>query len=156
METMAVEVVTDGKNDKTEQNDQEYVHNKRTRDATCVLFCVPPSFVLKDNKCILSCAITRSKQPVERKQRRTENETVVFISSQFFPFFEDYRIKAEIIQSYCHLSSEDQIKKNVQLDWQETDRSWLVNLGDQVERWRELCTSLDVCDRKLEKLFLDK
>ena len=39
---MALEVVTDGKNDKTEKN--EYVH-KRTRDGTCVLFCVPPSFV---------------------------------------------------------------------------------------------------------------
>ena len=47
---MAVEVAADGKNDKTEKNDQEYVHNKRTRDATCVLFCVPPSFVLIDNK----------------------------------------------------------------------------------------------------------
>ena len=28
--------------------------------------------------------------------------------------------------------------------------------GDQVERWRELCTSLDVCNRKLAKLLLDK
>ena len=43
---MALEVVTDGKNNKTEKNDYEYVHNKRTRDGTCVLFCVPPSFVL--------------------------------------------------------------------------------------------------------------
>ena len=34
---------------------------KRTRDGTCVLFCVPPSFVLKDNKYILSCAIIWSK-----------------------------------------------------------------------------------------------
>ena len=42
---MALEVVTDGMNDKTEKNDQEYGHNKRTRDGTCVLFCVPPSFV---------------------------------------------------------------------------------------------------------------
>ena len=58
---MALEVVTDGKNDKTEKNDQEYEHNKRTRDAICVLFCVPPCFVLTDNKYILSCAITRSK-----------------------------------------------------------------------------------------------
>jgi len=32
----------------------------------------------------------------------------------------------------------------------------LVNLGDQVERWIELCTRLDVCDRKLAKLLLDK
>ena len=55
---MALEVVTDSKNDKTEKNDWEYVHNKRTRDGTRVLFCVPPSFVLTDNlKCILSCAI---------------------------------------------------------------------------------------------------
>ena len=125
---MALEVVTDGKNDKTEQNDQEYVHNKRTRGVTCVLFCVPPSFVLMDNKYILSCAIIRSKQPVERKQRRTENETVVFISSQFFSIFfsQDYAIKAEIVWSYYHLSLEDQNKKNVHLDWQETDN---VNTG---------------------------
>ena len=127
---MALEVATDGKNDKTEKNDQEYAHNKRTRGGTCVLFCVSPSFVLIDNKYILSCAIIRSKQHVERKQRRTENETVVFISSQFFSFFQDYVIKAEIIWSYYHLSSEDKKKKVVvvfwcffffQLDWQETD-----------------------------------
>ena len=60
-ETMALEVVTDGTNDKTEKNGQEYVHNKRTTDRTCVLFCVPPSFVLIDNKYILSCAVIRSK-----------------------------------------------------------------------------------------------
>ena len=65
---MALEVVTDGKNDKTEKNDQEYVHNKRTRDGTYVLFCVRPSFVLIDDKYIISCAIIMSKQPVERKQ----------------------------------------------------------------------------------------
>ena len=34
-----------------------YVDNKRTQDRTCVLFCVPPSFVLRDNKYIHSCAI---------------------------------------------------------------------------------------------------
>ena len=32
------------------------------------VFCVPPSFVLIDNKYILSCATIRRKQPVERKQ----------------------------------------------------------------------------------------
>ena len=58
---MALKVVTDGKNDKTEKNDQEYVHNKRTRDGTCVLFFVPPSFVLTGNNCILSCAVIWSK-----------------------------------------------------------------------------------------------
>ena len=129
-ETMPLEVVTDGKNDKTEKNDQEYVHNKRTWDATCVLFCVPPSFVLIDNKYILSFAIIWSKQPTKRKQRRTENETVVFISSQFFSYF--FKLfflkimqsgKEEIIWSYYHLSSEDQNKKNVQLDWQEADNA---------------------------------
>ena len=41
-----VEIVTDGKNDKTEKNYKEYVHSKGTRDGTCVLFCVSPSFVL--------------------------------------------------------------------------------------------------------------
>ena len=43
---MALEVVTDDKNDKTKKNDQEHVHNKRTRDGTFVL----SSFVLIDNK----------------------------------------------------------------------------------------------------------
>ena len=42
---MALEVVTDDKNGKTEKNDQEYVHNRRTQDGTCDVFCVPPSFV---------------------------------------------------------------------------------------------------------------
>ena len=41
---MALEVVSDGKNGKTEKNDQEYVHNKGTRDGTFVLcaafFCI--------------------------------------------------------------------------------------------------------------------
>ena len=36
---MALEVVTDGNNDKIEKNDQEYVHNKRTWDRMCVVFC---------------------------------------------------------------------------------------------------------------------
>ena len=58
---MALEVVTDGKDDKTENNDQEYVHNKRRRNGTRILFGVPPSFVLIDNKYILSCAIIRRK-----------------------------------------------------------------------------------------------
>ena len=39
-------------------------------------------------------------------------------------------------------------------DRQRRYRSWLVNLGDQVERWREPCTRLDVCDRKLAKLLV--
>ena len=58
---MALKVVTDGKNGKTEKNDQEYIHTNRTRDGTYVLFCVPPSFVLTGNKCILSCAVISSK-----------------------------------------------------------------------------------------------
>jgi len=56
-ETMALEVVTDRKHDKTEKDDNEYVYNKRTRNGTCVLFCVLPSFGLTDNNCFLSCAI---------------------------------------------------------------------------------------------------
>ena len=41
-------------------------------------------------------------------------------------------------------------------DRQRRYRSWLVNLGDQVERWRERCTRVDDCDRKLAKMLLDK
>ena len=52
-ETMALEVVSDGKNDKTEKNYKEYLH-KRTQSGTCVLFCVLPF----DNKYILSCAVS--------------------------------------------------------------------------------------------------
>ena len=58
---MALGVVTGGKNDKTEQNDKEYVYNKRTRDGTCVLFCVQPSFVLIDNKNIIMCYYKEKK-----------------------------------------------------------------------------------------------
>ena len=80
---MALEVVTDGKNDKTEQNDQAYVINKKTRDGTCVLFCVLPSFVLTDNKCILSCAVILNESNEE------QNETVrgIYISQFLFRFF---------------------------------------------------------------------
>ena len=58
--------------------------------------------------------------------------------------------KAEIIWSYYHLSSEDRKEKKKSLarlarDRQRRYRSWLVNLGDQVERWRERCVRLDVC-----------
>jgi len=50
---MALEIVTGGKNDKTEKNYKEYLH-KRTQSGTCVLFCVLPF----DNKYILSCAVS--------------------------------------------------------------------------------------------------
>ena len=73
---MALEVVTDGKNDRTEKNDSEYVHNKRTWDRTCFFLCVCATFFcINDNKCILSCAV------IKQKHRRTENETVMFIFS---------------------------------------------------------------------------
>ena len=121
---MALEGVTDGKNNKTEKNDQEYVHNKRTRDGTCVLFCVPPSFVLKDNKYILSCG-ANSPQNESNEELRMKQWCLDLHSS--FPLFsflsQDYAINAEIIWTYYHLSSEDQNKKNVQLDWQETDNA---------------------------------
>ena len=52
-----LEVITDGKNNQTKKNDCEYVQSKRTRDGTCLLLGVSPSFVSTDNKCILSCAI---------------------------------------------------------------------------------------------------
>ena len=84
---MALEIVTDRKHDKTEQNGQEYT--RRERDWTCVLFCVLPSFVLTDNKCILSCAVIWSKYPTERKQRRPENETVHGIYISLFWFLGD-------------------------------------------------------------------
>ena len=36
-------------------------------------------------------------------------------------------------------------------DRQRRYRSWLVNLGDQVERWRKRCTRLDVCEKETGK-----
>jgi len=51
---------------------------------------------------------------------------------------------------------EEEEEAQLARDRQRRYRSWLVNLGDQVERWRERCTRLDVCDRKLAKLLLDK
>ena len=52
--------------------------------------------------------------------------------------------------------SKDQIKKNIQLNWQATDNADTGH-GWQtwVTRWRELSKSLDVCDRNLAKLLLD-
>ena len=82
---MALEVVTDGKNDKTEKNDYEYLHNKRTRDGTCVFVLCAAFFCA--NKYILSCVIIRADSPLN-ESNETENYTVVvdiFIVS--FPLF---------------------------------------------------------------------
>ena len=38
-ETMALELVTDGKNDKTEKNNKEYVHNKMFSSVFRLLLC---------------------------------------------------------------------------------------------------------------------
>ena len=84
-ETKALEVVTDDKNDKPEKNDWD-VHNKRTWNGTCVLFCVPPSFVLRDTKRILSC--TNSPLNESSEELRTEQWCLYFHSS-FLPFFQD-------------------------------------------------------------------
>ena len=73
-----------------------------------------PSFVLTDNKCIISCAITWSKyqnSPLnESNEELRMKQSMVFIvhetvhgiySSQFFSFFlffsQDYATKAEIV-----------------------------------------------------------
>ena len=71
--------------------------------------------------------------------------------------------KQRYLWNYYHLSSEDQEEKKknsfarLARDRQRrTYRSWLVDLGDQVERWREPCTRLDFCDRKLAKLLMDE
>ena len=44
-ETMALEVVTDRKHDKTEKNDLEYVHNRRTRDGRDMCFALCAAFI---------------------------------------------------------------------------------------------------------------
>ena len=40
---MALEIVADGENDKTKKN--YWVHDQKTWDGICVLFCVAPSFI---------------------------------------------------------------------------------------------------------------
>ena len=96
---MALEIVTDAKNDKTEFYflGALCIYNKRTRDGTYVLFCVPPSSVLTDNKCIFSCAFstTEANSPLNESNEELRMK-LVFIFSSFFSFFEDYRIKAEL------------------------------------------------------------
>ena len=72
-------------------------------------------------------------------------QCVMYFYSSFL-FFQDYAIKTETDLELHYSSSEDQNKKNV---------SQLENLGDHVEWWRELCTRLDISDRKLAKLSLD-
>ena len=61
-ETMALEGVTDGRNDKTEKKMTRNMYTTREHGTGHVFcFVVLPSFVLTDNKCILSCVIIRSK-----------------------------------------------------------------------------------------------
>ena len=87
--------------------------------------------------------------------------TKLYLHSSF-PFFQDYAIKAEIIWSYYHLSSEDQNKRMFSLTGKRPTMQIQAVAGKpgwidgEVER--ELCTRLDVCDRKLAKLLvlLDK
>ena len=59
---MAVEVhvVTGGNNDKLKRTSRN-MYTTREHWTEHVLFCVLPSFVLTDNKCILSCTVIYSK-----------------------------------------------------------------------------------------------
>ncbi len=84
---------------------------ENTGHGTYVLFCVLPSFVLIDNKYILSCVIIRS--PLNKSNEELKMKQWCLYLHSSFSFFQDYAIKAEIIWSYYHLSSEDQNKKNV-------------------------------------------
>ena len=118
---MALQVVTDAKNDKTEKNDQKYVHNKKTRDGTCVLFCVPPSFVLINNQCNLSRVLYGANGPLNESNKELRMKQWCLYLHSSFPFFQDYAIKAEIIGSYTIYLRRTKIKWNVQLAWQETD-----------------------------------
>ena len=89
--------------------------NKKIQDGMCILFCVPPSFVLIDNKYILSCTINvlyGANSPLnESSEELRMKQWCLYLHT--FTFFQDYAIKAEIIWSYCCLTLEDQNKKNV-------------------------------------------
>ena len=83
----------------------------------------------------------------------------LYFHSSFLFLFQDCAIKAEIyLELLSFISGGPKQKEHLArlgTDQQCRYRSQLVNLGDQVEKWRELCTRLDVCDRKLVKLLLD-
>ena len=91
--------------------------NKRTRDGMCILFCVPPSFVLIDNKYILSCkninVLYGANSPLNESSEELRMKQWCLYLHTSFTFFQDYAIKAEIIWSYCRLTLEDPNKKNV-------------------------------------------
>ena len=147
---MALEVVTGSKNDKIKKNDQECVYNKRTQDGTCSVLCV--AFLSIDNKCTLSCAIIWSKQQ-SNKELRIKQWCLYFDSS--FLFFQDCAIKAETdLELVPFIFRGPKLKQRLARlarDQQRRYRSHLIKLGDQVERWRELCKSLDIRNRKLAK-----
>ena len=86
--------------------------------------CVPPSFVLKGNKCILSCAISPvgANSPLnESNEELRMKHSGVYIFIVLYSFFKVMQSKQRWIWSY--LSSEDQNKKNAWLNWQETDKT---------------------------------
>ena len=70
---------------------------------TCVLFCVPPSFVLINNKYILSCAIISSPLNESNEELRMKQWCLYLHSS--FPFSR-LRHQSRDNLSYYHLSSE--------------------------------------------------
>ena len=90
---------------------------KRTRTiytssehGTCVLFRVPPSFALTENKSNLACAISPIgvNSPLNESNEEERN-IVVFHSS--FPFFQDHAIKSETdLELLNHVASEDRNK----------------------------------------------
>ena len=108
--------------------------------------------MLIDNTYILACAIhihiqSGANSPLNESNEELRIKQWCLCLHGAFPFFQDYAIKAEIICSYYHLSLEDKKTKNKKTTFSSTGK---------VERWREWCTRLDVCDRKLAKLLLDK
>ena len=67
-----------------------YVHDKRTRDGTCVLFCVAPFFLqlITDNTFILSCAVS----PIGANSPLNESSEELRMKRLRFSFFppQDY------------------------------------------------------------------
>ena len=112
-----------------------------------------------------------SKEPIERKQLRRMKDCGVYFIVLFAFFFKIMQSEQRQIWS-CYIFIFGRPKQKEWLarlarDRQRRYRSWLVKLDDQVERWRELCSCLDVCNRsksvtwcftrnrKLAKMLLD-
>ena len=102
---MALEIVTEGKNDKTKNSYQ--TRENGTRQVSC--FVVHFFFFFFFNRQYMHSFMRCFYNPFIES---TENETLVV-----FRFFKVIQSKQRQLLSYCQLSSENENKKNAQLNF---------------------------------------